>query len=600
VSIIGGNADYIGALAGENRGTILSCYASGDVTTYGRVGGLVGSQYAGTITSCHFAGSVKGIQVGGLVGLLWTGTVSSCYSTAAVVKYRQISDMIGTFEYAGGLVGRNWDATISSSWSSGDITADVLAGALVGTNEGMIRACYASGKVMGKLYAGGLTGSSGGRLVSCYATGDVNGRWCVGGLAGDAADGGIVTSYSVGKVMSDSSTVGGLVGGSCAMSACLSYWDVEASGFASSAAGEGRTTQEMMSLATFAGWGHDAEWVLDEGEDYPHLAWEGRPGLPITDPLRTYSGGTGDPNDPYLVRTAHDLVCLGKSLGDWDAAFALAGDIDLASTHPDELLRIGIRGLPFTGTFDGRGHRVRGLRVESVRGGCLSDLGLFGCVGPSGVVRHLHLLDVNVSGETYIGGLVGSNEGSILACSVTGNVTASSMAGGLVGENRGTLASSCATCTVLGSWMAGGLVGQNDGSISCCYAMGTARGYFAGGLIGKNLGTVAQSYSASTARGNQYTGGLVGFNAAEHGSVIDCFWDTKAWQQTPDDVGTGKTTAEMQAASTFLDAGWDFVGETTNGTEDIWWIREGTDYPKLWWELDEAASESDRSEDKQG
>ena len=31
-------------------------------------------------------------------------------------------------------------------------------------------------------------------------------------------------------------------------------------------------------------------------------------------------------------------------------------------------------------------------------------------------------------------------------------------------------------------------------------------------------------------------------------------------------------------------AGWDFVGETANGTEDIWWILEGKDYPHLWWE----------------
>jgi hypothetical protein len=54
--------------------------------------------------------------------------------------------------------------------------------------------------------------------------------------------------------------------------------------------------------------------------------------------------------------------------------------------------------------------------------------------------------------------------------------------------------------------------------------------------------------------------------------------DTSVW-------GTGKTTAEMQTKSTFTDAGWDFVDETANGTEDIWWIDEGRDYPRLWWEL---------------
>ncbi len=45
-----------------------------------------------------------------------------------------------------------------------------------------------------------------------------------------------------------------------------------------------------------------------------------------------------------------------------------------------------------------------------------------------------------------------------------------------------------------------------------------------------------------------------------------------------------ETTDKMQTAGTFLDAGWDFVNEVDNGTEDIWWIFEGQDYPRLWWE----------------
>ena len=48
-------------------------------------------------------------------------------------------------------------------------------------------------------------------------------------------------------------------------------------------------------------------------------------------------------------------------------------------------------------------------------------------------------------------------------------------------------------------------------------------------------------------------------------------------------TGTDKTAAEIETASTFLEAGWDFVDETTNGTDDIWWILEGQDYPRLWW-----------------
>ncbi len=41
----------------------------------------------------------------------------------------------------------------------------------------------------------------------------------------------------------------------------------------------------------------------------------------------------------------------------------------------------------------------------------------------------------------------------------------------------------------------------------------------------------------------------------------------------------------MRAAETFLGVGWSFMGETANGTEDVWGINEGKDYPPLWWEL---------------
>ena len=47
---------------------------------------------------------------------------------------------------------------------------------------------------------------------------------------------------------------------------------------------------------------------------------------------------------------------------------------------------------------------------------------------------------------------------------------------------------------------------------------------------------------------------------------------------------TSETASEMQTAGTLLKARWDFVGETDNGTEDIWWILEGKDCPRWRWE----------------
>jgi len=45
------------------------------------------------------------------------------------------------------------------------------------------------------------------------------------------------------------------------------------------------------------------------------------------------------------------------------------------------------------------------------------------------------------------------------------------------------------------------------------------------------------------------------------------------------------TTAQMQDLAIYLDAGWDFIGETANGTEDLWKMStEEPSHPKLAWE----------------
>jgi hypothetical protein len=47
-----------------------------------------------------------------------------------------------------------------------------------------------------------------------------------------------------------------------------------------------------------------------------------------------YSGGTGDPNDPYQIATAEDLMLLGETPKDYDKHFILTADIDLDPNLP--------------------------------------------------------------------------------------------------------------------------------------------------------------------------------------------------------------------------------------------------------------------------
>jgi hypothetical protein len=155
----------------------------------------------------------------------------------------------------------------------------------------------------------------------------------------------------------------------------------------------------------------------------------------------------------------------------------------------------------------------------------------------------------------------------------------------------------------------GGLAGNNWGVITQCYGTSTVSGsswldlYWLGcaGLVGTNSGAVIECYSAgavSDTGKDARVGGLVGY-AVEHSYVTNSFWDTQTSRQATSAGGTGKTTAEMQTAGTFLNAGWDFVGETANGSEDIWWILEGKDNPRLCWELDEMGVDDDGTADEQ-
>jgi hypothetical protein len=130
--------------------------------------------------------------------------------------------------------------------------------------------------------------------------------------------------------------------------------------------------------------------------------------------------------------------------------------------------------------------------------------------------------------------------------------------------------------------------------ITDCYSLGNVSGDTGvGGLVGWNYviyggwnntipAKITNCYSAGAVSGNSYVGGLIGRN---NGNVDYCFWDVNSSGQASSAGGTGKTTAEMQTKSTFTDAGWDFLGEVINGPNDIWKICEGTNYPKLAWQV---------------
>ncbi len=267
-SVAGG--DFVGPLAGSNQGIVSHSYATGSVSGYGCVGGLVGSNDFGLIRSSYATGSVS-----------------------------------GGFKYLGGLAGCNNRGKIIASYATGSVSGDTRVGGLVGDNDGWVITSYASGSVRGQKYVGGLVGNhKDGQISASYSTGEVTGSHYIGGLIG--GNGGIVIyTYAVGRVSSDGSIaaakryVGGLVGYNPGI-IDTSSWDMETSGQRVGIGieiGDGRssnvlgnTTAELQSPEGYTGpyqewdvtlgiegWGNTPHynlsdyWDFGTGSDYPAL-----------------------------------------------------------------------------------------------------------------------------------------------------------------------------------------------------------------------------------------------------------------------------------------------------------------------------------------
>jgi len=610
----------VGTLAGQViSGTIMNCYAEGgSVAGDERIGGLVGSNF-GNLKDCSSTCSVSGNeQIGGLVGYN-TEEITNCYACGEIFGRQDV----------GGLTGSN-QGTIKNSSAVGNVGGGGdYVGGLVGSNYGLLLGCSAGGEVYGDLQAGGLAGDNRDLIVDCYATGDISGTENVGGLVGRTYDS-IINCYAIGGV-SGTTNVGGLVGQGIENylaygRAINSFWDIETSGQLTSDGGTGKTTAQMQDSNTFMdmGWDFVAApdgpgdiWAEPKGGGYPVLWWQ----LSPLSQLPAFSGGTGEPDDPYLISTADGLNAIGHNPRLMSAHFQLINDIDLGGI---DLFVIGDQWYTFSGTFDGNGHTISNFSYTSpeatgvglfgyVVGGQIKDLGLIdsyisidrglfhgGLVGhiEGGVITNCYIEAGNISGNDYVGGLIGfngrglKNSGTITKCFVNGSVAGDDNVGGLVGSNNAAVIECYVTGSVNGDDDVGGLVGSTVGTITDCYAIADVTGSeCVGGLVGAgnyiSLGhggirsRIERCYAAGRVSGDEQVGGLAGQNNEK---IENSFWDTEASGQSTSDGGKGKTTAQMQTAGTFLDSGWDFVNETENGPEDIWWILEGQDYPRLWWE----------------
>ncbi|MFA5764288.1 MAG: GLUG motif-containing protein [archaeon] len=161
----------------------------------------------------------------------------------------------------------------------------------------------------------------------------------------------------------------------------------------------------------------------------------------------------------------------------------------------------------FRGNFDGQNYQINNLYINRPTE---NDVGLFYRI-LGGTVENIKLENVNVVGNDYVGGLVGTNwigNSIIRKCFVEGNVSGHNNVGGLAGYNYSeNISKSYFIGDVNGNTFVGGLVGVSySGNISQTFSKGSVTAYqWAGGLLGSiwnDDGNIIDSYSSSDV--NQY------------------------------------------------------------------------------------------------
>lgn len=617
------NGDYaIGGLIGRmNDCNCIESFSSADVTCIGdgqRTGGLIGYVFnTANITNCYAAGNVDGNnKVGGLVGELDTSLLQFSYSCGEVIcSGSDVGGLIGFFQ--GGEIS---DYIIDSYWNtdtSGQTTSN--GGTGITTSQMQNQSFYPANWDFDDTWEIDQNYNSGFPILKWYPkTKPVVVTTIAHNITSSSAvTGGNVTS-SNGFTITDR--------GVCYSTSPEPTLD---DNITSNGIGIGEFTSNLSALSISTEYFYRAYATNSEGTSY------GEEYSFITYPL-----GYGTSSNPYQISSLFALKWLSETPAVWDKYFIQTADIDAIDTQNwndgEGFYPIGSDDdSTFSGSYVGDDHVISNLYINRSN----EYVGLFGYADKA-YINHLSVLNANIIGGDFCGilagyiyyyeithvitsGTVSSSNGNwiggmcgkadmvnISDCSSSATVTGSDCVGGLLGLSQfRTTVDSYATGNVSGESNTGGFAGKrHGGTIQRCYATGNVSETYSytGGFVGYigGSGSIENCYSLGDVNGSNHVGGFIGkiylecnvtksystgnvngsgtvggFAGTCVGNITSCFWDTEtSGQSTSAGSATGLTTYQMQLLPTYLNAGWDFAGETVNGTDDIWILLQG-EYP---------------------
>ena len=494
-------------------------------------------QFTGTLDGDGH--SVSGIYINstadfqGLVGYLYNGgTLQNLGVKASYIKGGN---------RVGGLCGWNYDGTVNNCYNTGKVTGSNDVGGVCGLNFGNVTNCYNAGNVTGTGdHVGGVCGMNMmGSVTNCYNAGNVTGTGDhVGGVCGlNYAT--VTNCYNSGTV-AGSSQVGGVCGGNYDATVTNCYY-LDTCG----AAGEGTSKTADQFKSGEVAWllqGEQAEQIWGQ-----NISFAPKDTYPVLGGLKVVQNGDGYANELnqnsdgfYLISTADELRLFASMVngGQTNISAKLTADILLnntegwenwGSTAPaNSWTPIGSNANPFTGTFDGQGHTVSGIFVNSSN----NCQGFFGATNGATIIN-LHTAQGYIRGNGSVGGIVGNAEGGSIEDCTNGCTIASTgnSNGGIVGYGMGVQITGCTNNgpLVAGQYQNGGIAGTvedstidrcvNNADITVADHAGGIAAYNTNGTVSNclNKGNVSTSNAFYT-----YTAGIVANNRGTGSVVKNC------------------------------------------------------------------------------
>ena len=286
--------------------------------------------------------------------------------------------------------------------------------------------------------------------------------------------------------------------------------------------------------------------------------------------------GTGDvPKDWIQITTPADMNNVRNNLS---GNYILMNDISLSAYSAGTGWGpIGTDIAPFTGKFNGHGHKITGLAINNTNGYDYIYYGLFGCIHDGSVSNlGVEIAASGIIGRSYVGGIVGYVDGgTITNCYTTGNVSSTTYAGGIAGGVNGTINNCYSTGNISSTAQstsysyfysyAGGIAGYSeDGKITNCAAINST--------IYATSKAAYNSTDPSYAKAGRIAAAIAG-TASNNFALADMQATGVAFEISAVNQGVSKTLEELQTQSTYSDPvngdglgglGWKFGSDDNN------------------------------------